>query len=516
MRIKFIVSPDYNIRGRIVNPAYWMLRTYYKFASKHYDKIDWLDAHFEFITDNDFIINKIIDEKVDILCLSIYIWNRQQYLYIAKKVKEINPNIIIIAGGPELDSYKNKNFWNENPDLDYVVYGDGELAFKYLLDHIIADEPLDDAVNLVTREKIYPFKIFSDHEFSQVSPWLEMKEDVLRVVKEANGEKLLFNWEMSRGCPYECSFCDWTSGLHNKVKRRRGNWKEEIDLFAELGVQMGVIDANWGIYKEDMEIHQYAIDKLGDKFWTQNFSKLNKKAVYEMISRQGRGRKDIYHTNISIQDVNPEVLKNIDRPEIPWSEHKVLIQNMLRENPNVRAWPEVIIGLPGQTTDSFLETIVELAEAGAYRITRHGWVLLTNSPANNPEYQKKFELQIEDIIWLANWTFQDRDSAKKSFENKDNKTFVAKTVIGTYSCNLEDILSMHNFVGLFNAIKEKYPMLDPIKTLKKSKTKIIDLSSKHAIIMKQDKIFGIENPAGFVDYKNFWFYNDLHKTLKDI
>ena len=67
MRVKFIVSPDYNFRGRIVNPAYWFLRSYYKFSSKNYDKITWLDAHFQFLTDNDAMINTIIEEKVDVL-----------------------------------------------------------------------------------------------------------------------------------------------------------------------------------------------------------------------------------------------------------------------------------------------------------------------------------------------------------------------------------------------------------------------------------------------------------------
>ena len=518
LRVKFIVSPSFYLNeGRTVNPAYWILRSYYKFSSKHYDKITWVDAHFKCIHDADLIVKEIINEKIDVLCLSIYIWNRVQYLYIAEKVKELNPKIIIIAGGPELDSHKNSNFWVEHPNLDYVVYGDGELAFKCLLDHLAANEPLDNAVNLVSREKIYPFKVFDDPEYSQISPWLDMKDDVLRVVSEANGEPLLFNWEMSRGCPYECSFCDWTGGLHNKVKRRRCNWKEEINLFVELGVKVSIIDANWGIFKEDLEIHKYAVEKLGDKVETRSFSKLNKKTVYEMLDLQAKNKIEILNTAISIQDVNPLVLKNINRPDIPWLEHKKLIKDLSRKNSNVNINIELVLGLPGQTVDSFFETILELSEVDAKRLSPNNWIILTNSPGYKLEYQKKFDMKIEDWVWLfSEYKFIDVNSAKNSFYNNEGKTYIAKTVVGTYSCNFEDILTMHNFVNLYNAIKLKNEKINVVKFLKKNKTKIIDISKKDASIMKENNVFGMQTPIGFVSYSTRWNHEDIVKAFKDI
>jgi len=520
MRVKFIASPDYNGRGRIINPAYWFLRSYYKFASKNYNKIHWVDTHFDYITDNQIIIDKILEEKVDILCMSIYLWNKDQYLTIAKKVKEKNPKIIVVAGGPELDAYKNATFWQEHEVLDYVVYGDGELAFKFLLDHIVAGESLENAVNLVTKEKTYPFQIFSDPIFSTISPYLEMKEDIIRVVNEAKEyERLCFNWEMSRGCPYECSFCDWSSGLHTKVKRRKGNWKEEIDLFAELGVQIAVIDANWGIFKEDMEIHQYAVDKLGEKYFTTNYSKLNKKAVYEMVAIQSKARISIYKPYVSLQDINPEVLRNINRPEIPWDEHKTLIKEIIEKNPNIQPLPELVIGLPGQTIDSIIDTITELYGIGIKSIMHHPWVILTNSPAAKKEYQEKYKIKIDEIIMIANTiNFEDKQAAKNSYANKDDKTFKIKTVVGTYSCNLTDILTMHSMISLYNAIMQVNSNLKPLKIINANKSKLTDLSHKHAIIMEQDKIFGIQNENSFVDYGKIWEQGNfnLAKALKDI
>lgn len=517
MRIKFIVSPiDHIIRGRILNPVYWMLRTYYKFASKNYDKITWINAHFDIIKDCNTIVQKIIDEEVDILCLSIYIWNRNQYLDIAKKVKEINPNIIIIAGGPELDAHKNKNFWESHKQLDYVVYGDGELAFKILLDHIVASAPLDNAVNIVTREKIYPFKVFVDQEYSSISPWLEMKEDVIKVVSEAKNETLLLNWEMSRGCPYECSFCDWTGGLHNKVKRRRSNWREEIDFFNELGVNVSIIDANWGIFKEDLEIHKYACEKLGNKWFTNSFSKLNKTTVYEMIKIRAKSSNEPLRADISIQDINPTVLKNIDRPEIPWVEHKKLLLDLIKEVPNVTIGPELVCGLPGQTIDTFFDTIIELTSFKKIKIGVHGFIILTNSPAFSLDYRQKFNIKTDDFIWMRPYSlFQNKNQVIESFVNQDSKTYKADTVISTYSCNFSDILAMHNFANFYNTLIDKSNILDPIKILKMSKNKIIDVSAKDAELIQEYKIFGVKTERGFADYRDRWKGNNITNIFKD-
>ena len=35
--------------------------------------------------------------------LSSYIWNREYNLALAKRLKELNPNIIIVFGGPEME-----------------------------------------------------------------------------------------------------------------------------------------------------------------------------------------------------------------------------------------------------------------------------------------------------------------------------------------------------------------------------------------------------------------------------
>ena len=52
-------------------------------------------------------------KDTDIVFISLYIWNKNYCLMLAKVLKEAYPNIKIILGGPEVP-HRNPNFFKEN------------------------------------------------------------------------------------------------------------------------------------------------------------------------------------------------------------------------------------------------------------------------------------------------------------------------------------------------------------------------------------------------------------------
>ncbi|HLW10667.1 MAG TPA: cobalamin-dependent protein, partial [Fermentimonas sp.] len=80
------------------------------------------------------IADNIIAEGYDVVGVSVSIWNVAQSRELAFTLKKHNPNIIIIAGGPEV-SYEPK-FFLDNWDIDYVVSGEGEFVFGQLLNDL--------------------------------------------------------------------------------------------------------------------------------------------------------------------------------------------------------------------------------------------------------------------------------------------------------------------------------------------------------------------------------------------
>jgi hypothetical protein len=60
-----------------------------------------------------------------------------------------------------------------------------------------------------------------------------------------------------------------------------------------------------------------------------------------------------------------------------------------------------IIGLPGQSVESFKDTMTKALDAGSDILKADHWVMLPNSPAADPFYQKLHKLKVTDV-WTVN------------------------------------------------------------------------------------------------------------------
>ena len=166
----------------------------------------------------DQITEIIIQENIDILCLSVFVWNSDFTYQVAKKVKDKKSNIKIIVGGPDIVVLTDKEYFQSHHYIDYAVYGDGEEAFGKILDSILDNSEIQDGVNTVTQDKIYPHKIFYDKEYNKISSIMSEKDIIKKHVEEVKNNTdvqfLQLRWERALYCPYKCSR-DWSSVDYN-------------------------------------------------------------------------------------------------------------------------------------------------------------------------------------------------------------------------------------------------------------------------------------------------------------
>ena len=135
-------------------------------------------------------------------------WNITQTLAVAKKIKELNPNITILLGGPEV-SYEYEDVISL-PEVDYIIVGEGETPFTEFINSF----PNVDAVPSLVRKSegkvlVNPqAPMFDLKNFENSMPYRFDKVESLT-------NKVLYI-ETSRGCPYKCEFC--LASLDNKVR----------------------------------------------------------------------------------------------------------------------------------------------------------------------------------------------------------------------------------------------------------------------------------------------------------
>jgi radical SAM superfamily enzyme YgiQ (UPF0313 family) len=143
--------------------------------------------------------NELVLTGCDVIGLGVYIWNVRQIRYLVGLLKEKNPALILILGGPEV-TYE-PAFFLDNWPVDYIVSGEGEFVLGELLEAIQKQQEVD-IEGVSSRGKIN--KTIASAVLSKVialpSPY-KLPED------RENMQHRVVYFETSRGCPFHCQFC---------------------------------------------------------------------------------------------------------------------------------------------------------------------------------------------------------------------------------------------------------------------------------------------------------------------
>jgi len=387
------------------------LKTHIDHNKKHIaDKIEWLIPQQEKLSDKD-LIDKLNKENPDIFCTSHYIWNHD---HLSKQIERIRPhvpkNILFVAGGPSINVNIDKNFFQKHPSIDYAMYGAGEAGFADLIESLIEDKKLIkfNTSNIAWYDIEKNKQIVADFKYvpqTKISPYTHNASLFSSMVKQMLDKNLLVivPYELTRGCPYKCTFCDWNSGLTNKTTRRKGTYEDEIDLFYDLGIKgIYLADANVGQYEEDIDMVAYLAKKNieeGAEFRTDgNFSKLRKEnnlKIYHLLAR-GNLITDNAGFIISVQDTNEDVLINIDRPDVGWDVHVKIMKELREHYPKKPSQVQLIQGLPGQTVESWKQTLKTVASEATFMHIFVSELLSASPAARDKTYQDSFKFEYSD------------------------------------------------------------------------------------------------------------------------
>lgn len=434
----------------VLNMAFFFIKHYYDLHGLNKKKVKWMLADLIAVENFDSQIKKLFKDPPDLLALSVFIWNEKTQFKIAKEFKKKYPNKKVIVGGPQLTAHKDENFFKVHPYIDYVVYGDGEKPIQQIIDHefgLLQDR--NQFVNIVTLEnkkyKKYPYEMINDHLYLSTSTFLGQQKFIMKhidylVKKGIPKRNIKIAVEFARGCMYDCSFCDWSQNLTKKVKRRSSNWKKELDFFKKIDIPIRETDANFGQWKEDIEIFDYANSIYDpDKnfyFIPKNTPKLKKASTFYIMKKVFEVyEKKLFPQFISFQDINVDVLNNINRPSLTFQEHIEFVKN-LKQQTNIDISnllnAVIMVGLPGQTYDTFCKSIQKIYnESEIKKIVLIHWEFLPNSPAADVEYKKKFKIKTIPAVYLTHYLnlekeqcFEDLKTIDKLYQKVHERKYV--------------------------------------------------------------------------------------------
>lgn len=334
----------------------------------------------------DMAIKKLANSNI--IGFSTYIWNRNYNFTLAQKIKEINPNALIVFGGPE-PAVENKKFFELYPFIDICIKKEGEISFKNILENYHTKD-FSKINGLLINNAGILIDTGNDVRIDNLdhipSPYLTGVFDKLI----QNNSNITWNatLETNRGCPYACTFCDWGSLTYNKIKKfDLHRVYSELEWIAKNKCDyLSFTDANFGIFPERDNL---IADKLIEvqklhgypKQYSISWAKNQKEDVVNIVKKlitEGGSRMGL---NLSVQTLDETTLDIIKRKNL--ETHKIEKVFELCENNNIPLFTELILGLPGQTLDKFKEDFFKLYTIGNHTgISVYQAQLLENAEMN--------------------------------------------------------------------------------------------------------------------------------------
>lgn len=347
-------------------------------------------------------------ERPDVLGLSLYPWNAAYSLAVARAARAAHPDCLIVAGGPAVPRrpQRTRRFLDDNPALDVLVFSEGEVAFREVLRAHSAGRAFSDiggiaiagagdgGGHLVTAppERVRAFS-------PTASPFLDGTFDE---VMARYGDRLsMALLETNRGCPFSCTFCDWSLTKHVvefPVERVHAELRWAVDRGFRL---IMLADANFGIRPRDANLAHHIAELRRQTGAPSSF--------YYYLTKNDAARNlevlDILHAadigcwvGLAVQDFDDHVLESVKRDNIQSGESMKLRE--ICGDRGIPTFNELMLGLPGQTYESFTRTVAEAMPA----LVRHDFVLylcrmIDNTELGDPASREQFAIETRRCRW---------------------------------------------------------------------------------------------------------------------
>jgi radical SAM C-methyltransferase len=328
----------------------------------------------------------LTDPAPDIVAFSVLGWNFDDFGRCARVFRDANPRGWVVFGGNHVSHQAQRTF-GLHPAVDVIVNGEGELTFldllrarlagvsKHDLGSIAGISFRDEAGAIVTtpdRERIRDLEIIP-------SPILTNTLALRDQHGRQNYDVVLL--ETNRGCPYKCSFCYWGGAIGQKMRQFSSERiAAELDVAGFYQIPEVVLcDSNFGMLRED-EAFLDAFIKTREKHgFPRNFETSwakNKGKVFYSIVRKMKAAEIASSFTLALQSLSSTALELMQRQNMKLNDWQDLAVWLRREG--LDSYAEIIWGLPGETTESFLRGYDALAQHTS-RIAIYPLLLMPNT-----------------------------------------------------------------------------------------------------------------------------------------
>ena len=287
------------------------------------------------------MLSAIMEHSPQIVGFGIYIWNVEQTTRLIADLKRIRPETVVVLGGPEV-SYDTQD-QTIVALADYVITGEGDLAFRELCEQLLRSSfvPQNAAMNVSANPEIIHAPVLQLDRI--LLPYdLYTDEDIANRVIYV---------EVSRGCPFTCEFCLSALDIPVRLFDPDQFLAAMQSLFDRGARQFKFVDRTFNLnLRVSRVILQFFLDRCEPGLFL-HFEMIPDRlpeSLREIIVKFPPG---VLQFEIGVQSFNDDVSLLISRPQ----DNAKLEDNFrfLRDHSGVHIHADLIVGLPGESLESF-------------------------------------------------------------------------------------------------------------------------------------------------------------------
>ncbi|MDX2415712.1 MAG: radical SAM protein [Bacteroidales bacterium] len=338
-----LINPNHNLKDAAVHLGLAYLASYASSLHNNLD-ISLLDTRIS----SKRKVRKYLLNNYDLVGLTSSTQTFTEALEIALQIKELYPETPICLGGAHASTYKEEAL-DANP-FDFVVVGEGEQTFSDLISYLKGELDI----------KLINGLIYKDLEANIIAnPSRQLITDIDSIPMPSYN---LFRMSAyphhrmvsSRGCPFNCVFCNSKAIWTNRWRKRSpGKLIEEIEyLVKNFGSKTFVLN------DDSFNIDAKRVNDLCGALIARNINILwSASARADLISREMAQKlksAGCYDVSIGIESANNAVLERINKN----TTHELILSGIR----NLRAagidvLGQFMIGNPGDTLETIKESI---------------------------------------------------------------------------------------------------------------------------------------------------------------
>ncbi|OPA73543.1 B12-binding domain-containing radical SAM protein [Paenibacillus selenitireducens] len=355
------------------------------------------------------IVTDLFARKPDVVGFSCYIWNIEETLQTVSLLRKVMPQVHIILGGPEV-SFDPEHFMRRERSIDVIVMGEGETAFRTLLERFQRHDTLHDIDGIAWRNRSQP-DVLNIQPASATKAELTCLPSPYRFEEDlpSLSQRIVY-FETSRGCPFNCQFCLSSTEVgvrYFDMEQVKADLKYLIDHGART---IKFLDRTFNIYREyALDIFRFLIDHHnGCVFQFEITADIMRPEVLEFLNEHAP--KGIFRFEIGVQSTNEETNRIVQRRQ-NWNKLRRTVE-LVKQGGCIDQHLDLIAGLPGEDYNSFRKTFNDVFELrpeelqlGFLKLLRgtglrrdaeqHGYAYMEHAPY---EMLSNDVLSFEDVI----------------------------------------------------------------------------------------------------------------------